>query len=412
MSSPASLSIHEPLRFHPLTFVDEGVSVVVGRPDIESYAALPADGAAVLKRMVDGAPPAEAAAWYERAYGESLDVDDLLESVDELGFLAAAGEEPALTPEPVGLQRLGRVLFSAPVCIACAALIGLWALVLGLHPDLVPRSRFVFFTHSLILVQCMVLFGQFPWLFLHEGGHVLAGRRLGLRTQLGFGTRLYFVVCESRIPSLLSVTRRHRYLVFMAGMLVDLVAVAALGVTAFALRDAGTIGHVVAAVALAMQFPICVRFAFQFILFLQTDVYYVIATALGCHDLHAAVKTVVGNRLWRAVRRPGRVRPVEVWSDRDLRVARLYAPLFAVGVSVLFVVWAVALVPLLLDICHMAATGLTYRLGSPRFWDATVFIVCNLGQILFFVYLSMRNRTGLRVRARSTLPSLEEGASA
>ncbi|HEX4865797.1 MAG TPA: hypothetical protein VFV02_17140, partial [Acidimicrobiales bacterium] len=75
------------LRFHRLEFLEEKDEVVVGRRDIDSYAVMPHDGAALLRQLVDGRPPAEAAAWYREQYGEAVDVDDFLSTLEELDFV-------------------------------------------------------------------------------------------------------------------------------------------------------------------------------------------------------------------------------------------------------------------------------------------------------------------------------------
>lgn len=399
MSTGSSPTTEQPLAFHPLTFVAEGDDVLVGRPDADdSYAVLPRDGAEVLKRMAAGASPAAAAAWYERAYAQRLDIDDFLSSVAELGFLRAAGEDVERDAAPVRLRRLARAAFSAPAFALYAAVFGAWIVTVARHPDLAPHARQVFFTDSAVLVQLLIVFGQVPWLFLHESAHVLAARRLGLSSELGFGTRLYFVVFETRIPSLLSVPRRQRYLVFVAGMLLDVLVISALGLAGFALRDAGGAWHAVGVLTLAMAFPICTRFAYQFLLFLQTDVYYVASTALGCFDLHAATRALVGNGIWRVLGTTRRVRSMEDWTARDLRVARWYAPLFAVGVGVMLAVWALALIPVMTGLVRLAVRALTAGVADPRFWDAALFIAMNVGQIAFFAYLSLRNRAQMRRR--------------
>jgi hypothetical protein len=390
----------QPLEFHSLTFVPEGDDVLVGRPGTDAYAVLPADGAELLRRMAGGAAPSDAAAWYERVHGQSLDIDDFVASVAELGFVRADGEPAAAEAPPVGLQRLAQALFSWPALTLYAAVIGAWVLTAARHPELAPHARQVFFTRSAVLVQLLIVFGQMPWLFLHESAHVLAARRLGLPSELGFGTRLYFLVFETRIPSLLSVPRRRRYLVFVAGMLLDLLAISVLGLIGWGLRDAPGAWHVAGTLALAMAFPIVTRFAYQFLLFLQTDVYFVVATALGCYDLHTATRTLVANRIWRVLGRPERVRPAEDWTEHDLRVARWYAPLFAVGVGVMLAVWILALIPVMVGLVRMAAAALAVGPANARFWDAALFIAINAAQLGFFAYVSLRNRAQARRGAR------------
>jgi hypothetical protein len=385
------------LSFHRLSFVREGEDeVMVGRPDTDSYAVLPVEGAALLERMAAGMTPAAAAAWYERAYGEPVDMPDFLATLDGLGFLR--GEDQAVAAQhQVGLQWLGRALFS-PAAFGCYLLIvGWWLVLAGRHPELRPHPDQIFFADSLLLVQLLIMFGQLPWLLLHESFHVLAGRRLGLPAELGLGTRLYvFVVFETRMSGLLTVPRRKRYLPFLAGMLLDVVAVCGLGILAHLCRDSTGQLSLAGRLALAMAFPILIRFAYQFILFLQTDVYFVFASLLGCHDLHAATRAVVRNRFWRALGRPERVVEESAWSEQDRRLARWYAPLFAVGIAVLVGVWLLALAPVIAGILRLSVEGFRSPTHGAHFWDTTLFVAVNVAQLAFYLYVYLRGYARLR----------------
>src|SRR5688500_7262009 len=90
-----------PLRFHPLTLLAEGEAGVVGRPDVDSYIVLPADGAALLRRLHDGDGTAEAAGWYAEQFGEPVDVDEFVGDLRELGFLQEDGGTVPGPPAPV-----------------------------------------------------------------------------------------------------------------------------------------------------------------------------------------------------------------------------------------------------------------------------------------------------------------------
>src|SRR5215472_13434001 len=56
--------LDQPLRLHPLTYLEEGDEVTVGRADINSFGLFPPDGAALLRQLEAGRPPNEAARWY------------------------------------------------------------------------------------------------------------------------------------------------------------------------------------------------------------------------------------------------------------------------------------------------------------------------------------------------------------
>src|SRR3954467_3083054 len=95
------------LTLHPLTFLEDGDEVVIGRRDIDSYAYFPPDGAALVRQLEAGRSPAQAAAWYRDAYGEAVDIDEVVETLHELHFVRDA-EAPAPAERPVRWQRLGR----------------------------------------------------------------------------------------------------------------------------------------------------------------------------------------------------------------------------------------------------------------------------------------------------------------
>lgn len=381
------------VSFHPLSFLPDrnDVGVVVGRRDSESFAVFDADDAALLERMVGGLPPDQAAAWYESEFGLPVDMPDFLETLDELGFLRRVGE-PAGDLQPPGLEWLGRALFSRPAFVVLGLVIAAWLLAIRADPGIAPNPRQVFFTNSLVLVQLLVVFGQLPWIGLHEACHVLAGRRLGLRSQLGMGIRLYFVVFETRMNGLLTVPHQKRYLPMLAGLAVDTFVICSLGLTAFAVRNPDGSEPLIGRIALAMAFPILVRFAYQFLLFLQTDVYFIVATAIGTYDLHAAAQALIRNRLHRALGQSDKLIDEDQWTARDLKAARGYAPFYLLGAGVMIAIGVLVIVPILRHIGHLAIVALSSSPLHVRFWDALLFIALNLAQFLLLGFVSLRKR--------------------
>ncbi|MEW9550583.1 hypothetical protein [Nonomuraea sp. NPDC050783] len=374
-----------------MSFVPEGDEVVVGRADADAYAVLPADGAALLREMIKGVPPERAARWYEDTFGEPVDIAEFLETLHELGFVRTEG-----TPEPAGgrlpLRRLGRAVFSPPAWLLYAALFALAVLAVARDPALAPRPGNIFFTDRLLVVQIGIMFGQLPLIFLHEAFHMLAGRRLGLRSRLGVSNRYLYVVFETRMNGLLSVPRAKRYLPFLAGMACDLVVFAALVLVADLTRQPGGAFSMTGRVALALAFTVVVRFAWQFQLYLRTDLYYVFATALNCHDLHDASTALLRNRLWRLLGRTGRLVDERQWSEHDRRVGRWYGPFIGLGVTVMVLIAVFGSVPVVVQYLQIAADGV--RQGPLRlaFWDGVLGLALLSVSFLLPAYLARRKR--------------------
>ena len=280
--------------------VAERDGVMVGRPEIASYALFPEDGAEVLRLLSSGRSLAEVTAWYEQACGESLDVDDFLAVLEDLQFILPDGEEePA--PVPVRWQRLGRWTFSPLAWLVYGGLM-VAAIVAMIHqPALRPSYRQLFFTDYLALIPVALTTAIVPAILLHESFHALAGRRLGLPSTLSIGRRLYYLVAETRLDSLFSVPRRKRYLPFLAGILADAVLISVLTLTAAGLR-----GHAPAwfgGLCLAVAFTCVLRLIWQFMFYLETDLYFVFTHALGCADLQNATRFYLKTRLRRLLHR-------------------------------------------------------------------------------------------------------------
>jgi uncharacterized membrane protein SirB2 len=381
------------LEFHPLTFVEERDGVLVGRADIESYAVLPTDGVALLNQLSGGVSAEDAATWYEATFGEPIDIMDFVSTLYELGFIRVDGQQ-ATEPERVRYQLLGRLVFSPGAWIVYAAVIVMGVIAMISRPGLRPSTHHVFFCSSLVVIQIVVALVQMPVSLWHEWFHVLAGRRLGLPTRLGVGRRLYFFVFETHLNGLLGVPRSKRYLPFLAGMLADILLFSGLTLTAIAADGLHGAFSWVGKLALAIAYLILLRLAWQFYLFLRTDLYYVFVTACGCTDLHGATSAYLRARVARLIRLshldklapvtwiPGWPRlpglgsvPVDDtdWSPRDRAVAPWFALITLVGTGFLIAGVVFAVVPVLVEFVQRIADGLAGgAVDTSRFWDAAV----------------------------------------
>lgn len=392
------------IRLHKLTFVDEGDGVMVGRPDIGSYAVFPDEGAQALRMLDAGTPLPEVAAWYQQACGEQLDVDDFLEALADLEFLRGDGDdEPADTP--VRWQRLGRWTFSWPAWACYAALTAAAVAAMVRAPYLRPTYHHIFFTTYLSVIPVVLTAALIPAILLHEAFHALAGRRLGLPSTLTIGRRFYYLVAETRLTSLFSVPKRKRYLPFLAGMLADIVLISVLTLVAAVLHDA-LLPAWCAGVCLAIAFTCVLRVLWQFMFYLETDLYFVICHALRCPDLQVATRFYIKTRVRKLLRRSPPRTDAE-WGEREGAMARWYAPLLVIGYgfSLFSLLWAgipstIRFVSLIVDRLLGSRTPATGIL------DALSFIVLSSVQWGLVLYVAIRDRRA-SARAKQDSPQGE-----
>jgi hypothetical protein len=388
-----------PLAFHTLTFQPDGDEVTVGRLDEGSFVVLPADGAALLRQLVDGRTPEQAARWYLATYGEPVDVADFVGDLAELGFLRAAGEEPPPAPAPVRWRRLGRAVFSPTGAVLYLALLACWSIAMVRSPDLVPGYRHLFFTHYMSLLVLTMFVAQAPLILLHEAAHALAGRALGLPSRLSVGRRLYYVVFQTTLDGLVAVERRKRVLPILAGMLTDVGVLAALTLFAAATRGSGGGFSPAGGVALGLAYSTVLRLLWQCFFFLQTDVYYLVVTVLGCVDLQTTARQLLANR-WARLR--GRDAPHDPrdWHPRDRSAARWYSVLMAAGYALALTALAVNLPPIVTRALRTVVANLSGDLS--RHWtglaDSVLFLLMAVGELTVAGVLFLRER---RVRRRA-----------
>jgi hypothetical protein len=378
--------------FHALSFVPEGADVLVGRAETGSYAVLPRDGADLLRHLSSGMTVADAAAWYESSFGEPVDIDDFLESMTELGFVRPPDSPAPAEAAPPRLQWLGKALFSVPAWIVYGALVVSALIALVHYADLRPTSSQIYFTGSLVTVQVVLLAGQMPLAFLHEGYHVLAGQRIGLHSRLGVSNRYNYVVFETLNNGLLGVPKRKRFLPFLAGILIDVVVVSVLDLAAAALRHGDGTLPVAGRLCLALSYSVLARLGWQLLLHLRTDLYYVLSTALNCYDLHQASRSIFFNRLRRLTGRTAKLVDETQWTDRDRRIGAWYGWLIVFGFTATILLAVFVTGPIAVTYVWRLAHGVTAGTGTWHFWDSIASLTLFAVQFALPLVLARRKR--------------------
>ncbi|NLU81129.1 hypothetical protein HCA58_22860 [Micromonospora sp. HNM0581] len=382
---------------HPLVYLADGEEITIGRRDIDSYGIFPPDGAEMVRRLAAGETPREVDLWYQREYGESADIDHVLGALAELDFIVDGGEITQLQ-RPINGQRLGAAMFSFPAMILYAVVISASLIAMARSPDLTPHYSNLFFTDYLTIIEAALAAGAVPLVLLHEAFHLLAARRLGIRSRIRVGRRLYYVVLETSLDGLVTVPRRQRYLPILAGILLDVLIFSLLTLIADLTRTPSGGLSATGRLCLALAFATLLRIAWQFFFYLRTDLYVLMSTLLGCVDLHTTAKRLLRNRLWRLTGRHDRLADEEQWHPIDRRVASWYSWLIVAGYTFSIAVFAFGVAP---AVYLMFANAVGRLIGEPttgELADSVVFLVLNLGQILLTVWLAVRERRQRRAQ--------------
>lgn len=386
--------LDRPVALHPLVFLEDGDEVTIGRADVDSYGIFPGEGAELVRRLVAGDTPRQAADWFEQTYGEGVDIEDVVAGLDELDLVRKSGDT-VTTTAPVRFRRLGAALFSPVAWVVYAGLVGWALLVMVFNPDLRPSYHNVFFSDYYMVIQIGLFVAAIPLLLMHESFHALAGRRLGIKSRLRIGRRLYFIVLETSLDGLVAVPRRQRYLPIVAGLLADVLGIAGCTIAADLTRHPdGTLSGA-GRFLLAVAFAALLRVIWQFFFYLRTDIYVLVTTVLGCVDLHGAARQMVRNRFRRLL---GRSETDEsLLHPVDRMVARWYSWLVVVGYTASLTTFVLAGAP----VAYRFASGVIGRItgdGVPTalLLDSVVFGGVAIAQFLVLGWLMVRERVQTR----------------
>jgi len=257
----------------------------------------------------------------------------------------------------------------------------------------VPSYHDLFFTHSMTVLEVAMIVGQLPLVLLHETAHMLAGRRLGLRTRLSVARRLDYIVFVTAMDGLVTVPRRQRYVPMLAGMLADLLVLAALiGVADVSRRADGSLS-LASEVALGFAYLTLLRLAWQFFF-----------------DLQGTARAVLRDRVDRALRRPVSTDHRANPHPRDLAAARWYSWLLPVGWAASIAILIAGVIP---TTVHIVLTVGDRFVGSgphgaAGLADSVMFVLLNLAQLAILAVLIRRER---RPRSPSRGQNLNQGES-
>lgn len=403
---------------YPFTRQDDGEAVIIGRLDTSTFLALPPDAVELLDHLAEGKTVGEAQSLYHERYGEVPDVADLLQQLESEGFvLPLVASSPGLTsaelqtsfasqsgtPPVVNFHftrfpvALAQLLFGrAALCLY--GLIMLLAVTAAIiDPTVVPGWEAFFVTENFTLIRLLIMLQGYMITALHELGHAIAARSVGVSSRFGISNRLWVLVAETDMTGIWSVPRRQRYLPLLGGALVDSLSASLLTFVVFSTHQ-GWISMPPFWLFLcrALLLSYLLNLLWQCYFFVRTDFYYVIANFLGCTSLMDDTRVYLRNKL-APLRRNGRIIDQSGIAAREMRAVRWYAVVWIVGRIVAFSVLGLITLPLLWNYLNVVVPvlGRGYSADPYAFIDAlilTTFVLVPQGIGLLLWLRSLRTR--------------------
>ncbi|WP_232696473.1 PqqD family protein [Brevibacillus daliensis] len=400
------------LKMHQLVRrVENEEEILIGRADISNYIVLPAIGVEIVDMLDEGKSINEVAVIMEERLGEPVDVLDFAQDlIGSYQFVHMVDGEVVNELVPVVdhlswiKERTGQFFFNR-VTFGFYGLIFLAGLTICISTGkYVPVFSDIFVSSSVTVSVLVSFVTTWVFLFFHELAHLMAARSLGIGSRIGLSHRLVFAVAETNMSNIVLIEPERRYKAFVAGMSWDAMFWG-IGVILLFAHDAGWMSLMPALQAFIRMINVILlmALAFQFMVFMQTDVYYMLATKFRCTNLMVNTRLFLREK-YRFLTQEER----EEWeyvADHEKRVIRWYSWVYLIG-SV-WGIWFFAQYQLrmALDFIWKIADDMkNASLGSWEFWDGILLILLVLVPFLIVGWSwirAYRQRRSERERAKS-----------
>ena len=310
----------------PLSIQKEGDLYTVGSADVGDFYQLPGVGVRIIKLLGAGDAVATIKARLRAENLDEVDVDQFVNQLTDIGFIYTEDQRknsPQRLQDPAKSSgrtfnvdaRLAKAIFSTPV-LACYLVIVLLALADAIeNPALRLNSSALYIETNRTPLLATVLFLSLIQTAMHELGHMLAAARHGVKSKYGIGNRLWTIVAESDLTGILTLPKSQRYLPMLAGLIVDILLMSLLTILLDILSQHST-GPFVIQVVQVLILETVIGMAWQFNVFVKTDIYFVLCNYFSYPDLDKDARTYLLNVLHKVtLGRFGRETPHGVRSN-------------------------------------------------------------------------------------------------
>jgi hypothetical protein len=294
---------------------------IVGTQGGEQIVALPEIGMAAVRLLAAGNTVEETRRSLRADTGRDVDVRAFAERLAAAGLVASIGDRRFAAEAPaVSFPRLrphhvrwimspvlqGFVLL-VPVVALLTALSRPWALPAWGELLWTEYGTFTVLVQSTVAV-CLIA--------LHEMAHLMTARAAGVSGRIRLGTRLQFLVAQTEVSGIWLKSRRERLTVYLSGLALDGVIWSGCVMA----RCFGVNWVLIPVVAMTLVTAL----ANQCLVFMRTDLYFVIQDLTGCRNLYADAGHYLRHVAARLFRRHPK-HPLRVLPAAERRFLKAYA---------------------------------------------------------------------------------------
>jgi putative peptide zinc metalloprotease protein len=244
------------------------------------------------------------------------------------------------------------------------------------------------------------------WLVIcvHECAHLATARAAGAPARITISTRLQFLAAQTDVSGVWAAPRRTRMTVYLAGMSAD---VCTAGICLLILGLASPHGVVRQLLAVVVAVTL-IGLTIQFMVFMRTDVYFVLQDLTGCANLYGDGSAYLRYRGRRATRHAGHAAdPSASYPPAPRRAVRVYSLVLLAGTAICLAVGFAVSVPALIALVVRAVSEIGITPVATLDGCAALAVLL-AWQVLWAARWWHRHRPQVRSMARQYLRSRKE----
>jgi putative peptide zinc metalloprotease protein len=365
------------IRLRRLAERQDGDHWVVGRVETGDFIAVPDVAHRILALLGQGHTVDEAAARLRSETGQGFAVRSFVVALDELGFIAAIDGEPradadALPPSLPWLRpEHVRWMLHPAMAVAVAGCAVTVVALLATHLSLVPGYRALAWNRHAGLVLAVNIAIGWTLILCHELAHLATARAAGAPARITLSTRLQFLTAQTDVSAVWAAARRTRMTVYLAGVALDTCVIAACLVTLVTAAPGGLTRQLLEVTVAESLLALST----QCMVFMRTDLYYVLQDVSGCANLYAAGSAYLRHLARRVSGRSSgsSADPSLDYPPRQRRAVRLYSAVLLAGTAICLGVEFTLSLPALVTLVARAAAEIATTV--PGTLDGTVLVV-------------------------------------
>jgi putative peptide zinc metalloprotease protein len=274
--------------------------------------------------------------------------------------------------------KLGEILFNKIAFNLYILLFVSNVLILTTNPQLFPHFNDIFVFESMVLNILLYMVIAFIMVLVHEFGHVLAMRAVGLPTKLEIGHRLFLVVLETDMSSVWKLPAKKRNFLYVAGICFDNVLLFLALITTLLFPNLpgavlGIIGIIV--------FDVIIRMLYQCCIYMKTDLYYVFENISGCYNLMENAQDYFKERFFFKEKKT----PTQIFEGEKSTIIS-YGLFYMIGMTVTLSLFVAYYIPQIVYLVKKAIPGLQLSFTDIHFWDALIVVLQMLLGVCLLLY--------------------------